>query len=81
MADLPNELDQELEEAKRFDVLVLNLQLCVLRAEPGFAKWRDRVMEIAGLLEAQSSIPAIRQQLELIQTVRTDSVSRSATSR
>ncbi len=72
VADLPNELDPELEEAKRFDVLVLNLQLCVLRAEPGFAKWRDRVMEIAGLLEAQSSIPAIRQQLELIQTVRTE---------
>ncbi len=37
VAGLPSELDPEGEEAKRFDLLILNLQLAMLRAEPGFA--------------------------------------------
>ena len=33
----------EAEEAKRFDLLILNLQLIRLRAEPGFERLRDIV--------------------------------------
>ena len=43
VAGLPSELDPEDEEAKRFDLLMLNLQLAVLRAEPGFERLRDQV--------------------------------------
>jgi type I restriction enzyme R subunit len=72
VAGLPTELDPENEEAKRFDLLVLNLQLAMLRSEPGFARLRDQVKELAGLLEEKSAIPMVREQMALIQDVQTD---------
>jgi type I restriction enzyme R subunit len=72
VAGLPSELPAEAEEAKRFDLLILNLQLAQLRAEPGFARLRDRVQEIAARLEEISGIPMVNQQLILIQDVQTD---------
>ena len=72
VAGLPTELPSEDEEAKRFDLLMLRLQLTVLRADATFAKLRDQVMSIADALEAQSSIPMIRERLELIQEIQTD---------
>jgi type I restriction enzyme R subunit len=41
VAGLPAELDAEDEEAKRFDLLLLNLQLAVLRVEPAFKRLSD----------------------------------------
>lgn len=72
VAGLPSELDPEEEEAKRFDLLVLNLQLAMLRSEAGFARLRDQVKELAGLLEEKSAIPMVREQMALIQDVQTD---------
>ena len=72
VAGLPAELEAEEEEAKRFDLLMLNLQLAVLRAEPAFERLRDQVMTIAGLLEEKSSIPMVREQLPTIQEIQTD---------
>ncbi len=72
VAGLPSELEPEGEEAKRFDLLVLNLQLALLRSEPGFARMRDQVKSLAGLLEEKSAIPMVRDQMALIQDVQTD---------
>jgi type I restriction enzyme R subunit len=72
VAGLPSELEAEAEEAKRFDLLLLNLQLARLRSEPGFERLRDQVKEIAGLLEEKSAIPMVREQMALIQEVQTD---------
>jgi type I restriction enzyme R subunit len=72
LAGLPSELDPENEEAKRFDLLLLRLQLALLRSEPGFARMRDRVRELAGLLEEKSSIPMVHAQMALIQDIQTD---------
>ena len=72
VAGLPSELDPESEEAKRFDLLVLNLQLALLRSEPAFERLRDQVKAIAGLLEEKSAIPMVREQMALIQDVQTD---------
>ena len=72
VAGLPSELDPEGEEAKRFDLLMLNLQLAVLRSEPAFERLRDQVKEIAGLLEEKAAIPMVREQMALIQDVQTD---------
>jgi type I restriction enzyme, R subunit len=72
VAGLPTELETEPEEAKRFDLLMLNLQLAVLQVEPAFARLRDQVREIAGLLEEKESIPMVREQLSLIQDVQTE---------
>ncbi len=72
VAGLPTELDPDNEEAKRFDLLVLNLQLAVLRSEPGFERLRDRVKEIAGLLSEKSAIPMVQAQMPLILDIQTD---------
>jgi type I restriction enzyme R subunit len=72
VAGLPAELAAEPEEAKRFDLLVLRLQLGRLRADPGFERLRDHVKTIAGLLEEQATIPMIREQLPLIAQVQGD---------
>ena len=72
VAGLPTELEPESEEAKRFDLLVLNLQLAMLRSEPGFARLCDRVKAIAGLLAEKDAIPMIREQMTLIQDVLAD---------
>lgn len=72
VAGLPSELQAEDEEARRFDLLMLNLQLVLLRTEPGFERLRDRVKEIAGLLEEKSAIPMVREQMVPIQEVQTD---------
>lgn len=72
VAGLPNELDPENEDAKRFDLLSLKLQITLLRKEIGFERLRDRVKEIAGLLEEKAAIPMVNAQMELIQDVQTD---------
>jgi type I restriction enzyme R subunit len=72
VAGLPTELDAEDEEAKRFDLLILHLQLAVLRHEPSFARLRDQVKGLAGLLQDKSSIPMIQAELPLILDLLTD---------
>ena len=72
VAGLPAELEAEAEEAKRFDLLILNLELALLRAEPAFERLREQVRAIAGLLEEKSTIPMVREQMPLIQDVQTD---------
>ena len=72
VAGLPSELEAEPEEAKRFDLLMLNLQLALLRSEPAFERLREQVIAIAGLLEEKSAIPIVREQMPLIQDVQAD---------
>jgi len=72
VAGLPTELDAEDEEAKRFDLLLLNLQLAVLRSEPSFERLSRQVIAIAGLLEEKVGIPMVQQQLAHIQEIQTD---------
>jgi type I restriction enzyme R subunit len=72
VAGLPSELEAEDEEAKRFDFLMLNLQLAVLRVEPAFKRLSDQVKAIAGLLEEKAAIPMVNAQMPLIQDLQTD---------
>jgi len=72
VAGLPSELDPEAEEAKRFDLLILNIQLALLRSEPSYERLSNQVKDIAGLLEEKSAIPMVRDQMLLIQDVQTD---------
>jgi type I restriction enzyme R subunit len=72
VAGLPAEVDAEPEEAKRFDLLVLNLELALLRSLPAFEKLRDQVKAIASILEEKAAIPMVRAQLPLIEEVQTD---------
>lgn len=72
VAGLPSELVDEDQEAKQFDLLMLRLQLAVLRTEPSFGRLRDQVIQIAGVLEEQSSIPMVQKQMVIIQEIQTE---------
>lgn len=72
VAGLPSELPAEPEESKRFDLLMMNLELALLRSEPAFPRLRDQVKAIAGILEEKSAIPLVREQLALIAEVQGD---------
>ncbi len=72
VAGLPSELVDEDEDAKRFDLLMLRLQLALLRSEPGFDRLRKQVHAIAGLLEEKSAIPMVLAQMPLIQDIQSD---------
>jgi type I restriction enzyme R subunit len=72
VAGLPTELPTEDEEAKRFDLLLLRLQLAVLHAEPSFDRLRDQVKAIAGLLEEKSTIPMVHAQMVIIEEIQSD---------
>jgi type I restriction enzyme, R subunit len=60
------------EEAKRFDLIALRLQLALINAEPGYAQLQARVKEIASALLDQLAIPAIRAQQELLDELTGD---------
>ncbi|WP_206606365.1 type I restriction-modification enzyme R subunit C-terminal domain-containing protein [Steroidobacter cummioxidans] len=72
VAILPTQMPSENEEAKRFDLLLLKLQLAVLRSERAFERLRDQVKEIAALLEEKASIPMVSAQMPLILEVQSD---------
>lgn len=66
VADLPSAVRDDDEDAKRFDLIILRLQLCRLRGEPGQERLRRQVQEVVGGLLEQLAIPAIREQQELL---------------
>lgn len=72
LAGLPSELPSEEEEAKRFDLLMLRLQLARLRGDHAFMRLSDQLRAIAGLLEEKANIPMIREQLPLILEVQSE---------
>ena len=65
VAGLPTELTDEDEEAKRFDLLVL-------QAGADFASLKDKIQAIASALEEQMAIPAIKAEVVFIQAVAGD---------
>ena len=72
LSGLPSAVRDDDEDVKRFDLLMLRTQLCVLRAEPGFDRLQAAVREIADRLSELGTIPAVRQHMLLIERVAGD---------
>jgi type I restriction enzyme R subunit len=71
IAGLPTELPKETVEAKLFDLLIIRLQSALLTGAH-FERLRAQLTDIVRSLEEASSIPAIKEQLPLIQDVQSD---------
>lgn len=69
LSGLPSAERDADEEAKRFDLLMLRAQLCVLNAEPGFTTIREHVRDLASALLEQTSIPAVREQAAFLEAL------------
>ena len=72
VAGLPSEQEAEHITAKLFDLTCLGLQVALVKATRDFIGYRDKVVEVAGQLEAMEAIPAVKAQLSLIQEVQTE---------
>ncbi|NYH52981.1 type I site-specific restriction endonuclease [Nocardiopsis arvandica] len=66
--------DENSQEAKRFDLLALRLQLGVLEPAPGFDKLRRQVQDIAEALPDPTTLnnPVVARQRELLADLVTD---------
>lgn len=64
--------DQDDEIAKRFDLIVLNLQLALLLRSNKQVNLIGRIGTIGRLLMKKKNIPAVNQQLETIKAIQTD---------
>ena len=73
LAGLPSAVRDEDEDAKRFDLLLLRLQLARLEGDPiGFEQVREQVQSIAVSLLAQTAIPSVKAQEQLLEQLAGD---------
>jgi type I restriction enzyme R subunit len=79
VAGLPSSLVDEDIAAKQFDLLMLKTQLAVLRAERSFDGLRNKVQQIAGLLEEISNVPMVQKEMPLILDIQSDEFWRDIT--
>ncbi len=76
VSGLPTQLPTEDETAKRFDHLILQMQLAQLEGAATFNTLRDKVIELANNLESKSAIPRVNAQLAFIQEIQTEAFGR-----
>lgn len=72
IAGLPSELEKEDITAKLFDLTCLKLQLALINKSAAFVGLKKRVQDIAMDLAEKESIPMVKAQMPLIQSVQTD---------
>ena len=71
VAGLPSAIATDDVESRLFDLTALRMQLALVEGdEGGFERHRQRVVEIAAMLEEKSTIPAVAAQLEYLAGVQ-----------
>lgn len=69
IAPLMEETDQD-ELAKRFDALMLDIQMAILNGEKKQAELIQKVINTAGRLMKKASIPAVAQKMHTLKTIQ-----------
>jgi type I restriction enzyme R subunit len=73
VSGLPSELDTDNIEARLFDLTALYMQLNTFEPDIGhYERCRQRVLTSASKLEAKTSIPVVKAQLEYLSRVQED---------
>lgn len=71
VAGLPSEIEMDDIESRLFDFTVLKMQLALAEGDISvFESKRQRMVEIAMLLEEKSTIPAVKSQLEFLASMQ-----------
>ena len=71
VAGLPSEIDTDKIESRMFDLSALRMQLALAKGDMGFYEnRRQRMVEIAMLLEEKTTIPAVQAQLAYLASMR-----------
>jgi type I restriction enzyme, R subunit len=71
VAGLPSEIDTDEIESRMFDLNALRMQLALAEGNMGiYEKHRQRLVEIAILLEEKTTIPAVKVQLDYLSTMQ-----------
>jgi len=71
LAGLPSEIETDNVHARMFDLTALRLQLGLVEGDMGaFERHRQRVVEMAALLETKTAIPAVNAQLAYLASVQ-----------
>ncbi len=71
LSGLPAQDDDD-EFSRRFDLLILNLQLAILKNSRAQENYQIKIREMARGLENKSAIPGVSAQMELILALQTD---------
>ena len=71
VAGLPSELETDEIECRMFDLTALRMQLAHVEGDVSmFERLRKKVVEIATMLEAKTTIPAVKAQLAYLQSMQ-----------
>jgi type I restriction enzyme, R subunit len=74
VAGLPSEMETDDIESRMFDLTALRMQLALAEGHMTvFESHRQRIVEIAGLLEEKSSIPVVKAQLAYLASMQESS--------
>lgn len=73
IAELPSELPNDEIEARMFDLTALRMQIAHAQGDArAFETGRNKIVEIAQLLEEKVTVPAVKQQIEYIASIQQD---------
>jgi type I restriction enzyme R subunit len=71
--------DEDDEFARRFDLLILNLQIAIAQKSAAQESYINKVKKIASGLEDKEAIPAVKKEMELIMELQEDTYWQDAT--
>ena len=73
VAGLPSEMPIDDVESRRFDLTALRMQLALVEGDDGgFEKLRQRIVDIAAMLEEKRAVPVVAKQLAYLAALQRD---------
>ncbi|WP_005035789.1 DEAD/DEAH box helicase family protein [Holophaga foetida] len=72
LGGLPTGIDEGGEEARRFDLLALKLQLALLRKDTDWERLQNQLVSIANALSQKGTIPMVAAHMELVHDIASD---------
>ncbi|WP_320176133.1 DEAD/DEAH box helicase family protein [Maridesulfovibrio sp.] len=72
LAKLKSDFDEGNGLCKRFDMIILNAQTCLLTKDSAFEGYKGKISALAQALTDKATIPAVQKEMVLIEAILTD---------